>query len=180
MGLGQSEGRVSTTAVLTPGVTFFSESSFILPERLLFLLLLSKAMVLLFLSTNQNLREEREEICGNKKQDVTISKYQHLMPWNPSTYLREEAEKTLGRLLWLIWGFQEVDWQVVMKDPNWAQWPGKWEPNAANHGESAGITGSSRVFSFVRVVRDCCQIRTHSLRINYDSELIPTLNGHLQ
>lgn len=62
--LGQSEWRVYATAGLVPEVNFFfSESSFILPERFLFLSL-SKVMLLLFLCINQDLREKEEEICG--------------------------------------------------------------------------------------------------------------------
>lgn len=62
--LGSRNGGCMQQQVWWLGWNFFSESSFILPESLLFLSLLSKVMLLLFLCIKQDLREEEEEICG--------------------------------------------------------------------------------------------------------------------
>lgn len=61
----QSEWRVLTTTVLMSGfyIFFFFSNFFILPARLSFLLLF-KVTLLLFLSTNQDVRDEEEERCG--------------------------------------------------------------------------------------------------------------------
>lgn len=61
----QSEWGVLTTTVLMSGfyiILFFFSNFFILPARLSFLLF--KVTLLLFLSTNQDVRDEEEESCG--------------------------------------------------------------------------------------------------------------------
>lgn len=106
------------------------------------------------------------------------------MLWHPLTYLREETEKALRTLLWQIQGFQEIDWHVVMKDPNWAWWPSKWEPNVANHGESSEIVGSFNFFLFVRVVSklpsDTNSLHVLLIRINIKAKQLPPMRRWIQ